>query len=180
MLEKMNKGTQGLPCLHHSVILVDKFKFCDRIDWYCVLDDKNGEALFFDTGHPALTGTQLLREALNIRGISWNATSVFLTHFHVDHSGNLTYCLNNGARRVLFVQPVPYEANSASNFLSWTRSSSVMKNDEQTVAHRFSLSKLLSILICLMERTISLALIRKNAIHSVREKLLLSADMPLK
>lgn len=135
MLEKMDKGGQGLSCLYHSVILVDKFKFCDRIDWYCILDDKNGEALFFDTGHPTLTGTQLLQEALNQRGISWDATSVFLTHFHVDHSGNLTYCLNNGARSVLFIQPVSYDANSASNFLSWTRSSSVMKNDEQTLEH---------------------------------------------
>lgn len=123
------------PDIFHSVISIENFPYCKRLDWYCALDKKNGKALFIDTGHPALMGTSLLDEALQNSGISWNDTCVVLTHFHIDHSGNLSYCLTQGAKEVCFVSPVPYEENSDWDFLIWTRSSKCMQEDVQTHEH---------------------------------------------
>lgn len=134
-LEKVEKNNSAFPYLYHSVVLVDKFKFCDRIDWYCLLDDDQGQALFFDTGHPALMGRDILEKALADRRIPWSSSSVFLTHFHIDHSGNLSYCLDRGAKEAFFIRPIPYTADSAQRFLEWTRSSTAMRDDVQTREH---------------------------------------------
>lgn len=121
--------------LFHSVVEVRNFRLCDRLDWYCILDTRDSRALFIDTGHPALTGTDFLDATLSKNEICWDQVQVFLTHFHVDHSGNLSYCMKQGASEACFVSPVPFSEELADNFLMWTRSSALMRNDIDTHEH---------------------------------------------
>ena len=135
LLEPLRSSEVATPGLFHTIVTVDQFRYCKRLDWYCQVDTNQGKALFFDTGHPALTGMAFFDETLSRNGLRWNQVDIFLTHFHVDHAGNLPYCLNQGVQSASFVAPMPYKDSLPGEFLTWTRSSEVMCNDSDTIEH---------------------------------------------
>jgi glyoxylase-like metal-dependent hydrolase (beta-lactamase superfamily II) len=57
--------------------------------------------LLIDTGWDVLCGHAYIDEAVRRFGIPWENVTIFLTHFHHDHYGNVGYCLERGAQRVL-------------------------------------------------------------------------------
>lgn len=124
-----------VPHLLHSVIHIDGFHFCKRLDWYCIVDKAQGKVLFVDTAHPALTGTEMLDQALERNQIPWGQTTVFLTHFHVDHSGNLRYCLEQGAKEACYLPPMTYHDELIDQYFLWTRSPEALSHDEDTREH---------------------------------------------
>lgn len=134
-LEESGEGHFLSPGIYHSVISTNNFAFCSRLDWYCILDKAKGDVLFVDTGHPKLMGTSLFEKALEKAGASWKQAKVVLTHFHIDHSGNLAFCLESGAESALFIEPVPFRVGSDDAFLRETRSSAIMRNDVRTHEH---------------------------------------------
>lgn len=88
------------PHLFRCSFALDGFHFCERIDLYSIIEP--GErALLIDTGHYDLCGMHFLDDLLAATGTPWEATDIFLTHLHDDHTGNVPYCLDQGARRLM-------------------------------------------------------------------------------
>ncbi len=95
-LISMTEPTEGLI---HAVFKVNDYYFTDRIDRF-LLFDRNKEGLFIDLGHPDLTGTEHLQVMIDRAGISWEKTDAALTHFHIDHVGDLDYFCEQGGRAI--------------------------------------------------------------------------------
>lgn len=88
---------EAMPGLLHAVFDVQNFYFTDRIDRYLVLEP-GAQGLFIDLGHPVFTGSEHLDEMLQRANVSWEHADVAATHFHADHTGNLSYFLEQGGR----------------------------------------------------------------------------------
>lgn len=131
--EPLGEFSKELPGVFHGSVAISNFIMCNRLDWFCVLDQN--KALFIDTGHPSLMGTTFFKEALGISNIPWENVTVFLTHFHIDHAGNLAYCFDSTIKQACFVMPEAFHPNSARNFYMWTRSSSKVRNDQDAREH---------------------------------------------
>lgn len=134
-LQAVGKETTATQGIKHSTVSVKNFFMANRIDWYCFYDKIANHVLFLDTGNPVITGSRFLDKTIQELTVSWENTSVFLTHFHVDHSGNLTYCLDRGSNGAYFIAPDAYDDSLVSQFLSWTRSSDAIRCDEQACQH---------------------------------------------
>lgn len=113
----------------HSVFGIKNFSMCDRLDWYCVVNPVDHTALFFDTGHPVLTGTEMMDSVLHKYDIPWSNVTVFLTHFHIDHSGNFAYCLQQGAKEGCFIEPIAYSDSENNQFFVWTQAPNDLRED---------------------------------------------------
>lgn len=119
----------------HSTVSVKNFFMADRIDWYCFYDRSQNTVLFVDTGNPIITGSDFLDKTLASLNSSWQSTDIFLTHFHVDHAGNLAYCLDKGAKSAYFIAPDTYDDSLVSSFFMWTHSSDVVRGDTDAIQH---------------------------------------------
>lgn len=118
------QGCEIAPHLFWCSFALDGFHFCDRIDLYSIIEP--GErALLIDTGHYDLCGMTFLDDLLAQTGTPWEATDVFLTHLHDDHTGNVPYCLHQGARGLMRGACDPYDPRKVQAFLQETGAAAV-------------------------------------------------------
>ena len=121
---------EDLPGILHSSYSVKNFYFADRIDEFAVVDPGN-EALFVDVGDHDMCGIEFLDGALELEGIPWQNTSVFITHSHDDHDGNAVYCLDRGAKCVYMGALRPYDEAMTAGFL---RATGVDRSGDEDIA----------------------------------------------
>ena len=112
-------GAEIRPHLYRCSFALDGFHFCERIDLYSIIEPGE-QALFIDTGHHDLSGMAFLDDLLAKTGTPWEATDIFLTHLHDDHMGNVPYCLDQGARRVMRGACKPFDPAMVTAFMNDT------------------------------------------------------------
>ncbi len=95
-------GKVCAPGLIHSRFDIQNFHYANRIDLYTLFEAQTTphRALFVDVGFYEFCGTSALDYALCTYGVSWNNARAFITHFHEDHDGNLTYCVKKGLSEI--------------------------------------------------------------------------------
>lgn len=128
----LDVGKNCFPGIKHTIVFIDNFPFCKRIDWYCVVGRQAGQLLFVDTGHPALTGGRILEYARQKADMRWDQVQVFITHFHLDHAGNLPFCLFTGARRAYFQFPVPFQREFPKEIFQWMNIPQSVRDDRES------------------------------------------------
>ena len=134
-LEPLGRQSNQFQGIGHSVISIENFFMANRLDWYCFYDKTDNYVLFIDTGNPLISGSAFLDNALNSYGVGWEDTDIFLTHFHIDHAGNLSYCLKQGARNAFYIAPEVYDDSLVSSFFIWTHASDVIRGDKDAIEH---------------------------------------------
>lgn len=128
-LDSFGSSTTSIRGIKHSSFAVYNFSRCNRIDWYCFFDKAQGRVLLCDSGHPFLSGSRFLDKAIEALDCQWSDTVLFLTHFHIDHSGNLKYCLDKGCHRADFVMPELYDDSLIDDFFIWTGASNAVSEN---------------------------------------------------
>ncbi|MDO5335473.1 MAG: MBL fold metallo-hydrolase [Coriobacteriia bacterium] len=87
------------PNIYHSSYDMEGFPFATRLEQYAIVEPGK-RALIIDTGWYEIIGTTFIDEMMDRFDIPWEKLEIFITHFHIDHEGNLAYCLSKGARVV--------------------------------------------------------------------------------
>lgn len=128
-LDGFGPSTTSERGIKHSSFAVHNFSRCNRIDWYCFFDKAQGSVLLCDSGHPLLSGSKFLDKAIETFDCQWSDATLFLTHFHIDHSGNLKYCLDRGCQRADFIMPESYDDSQVDDFFVWTGSSNTVSEN---------------------------------------------------
>lgn len=114
ILEGVSSGIREYRNIYRSSFDIEGFPFCKRLELYCVAR-RGRDALLIDTGNPDLCGTRALAGVSGMLGVPWEDTSVFMTHFHDDHDGNLPYCVSHHVKTVYSgaVRPATQERKDA-------------------------------------------------------------------
>ncbi len=110
---------EDMPGILHSSYAIDNFYFTDRLDLFAVVEP-GCRALFVDTGHPSICGTEPLDRVVEDFDVPWENVEVFVTHFHDDHDGSLQYLLDRGAGGFFCGPAVPWSEESREAFLHQT------------------------------------------------------------
>lgn len=110
------------PYIYHSSYDIEGFPFASRLEQYCIVEPGK-RALLIDTGWFEITGTAFIDQIVERWDVPWDHIEIFITHFHIDHEGNLAYCLSKGARVVYHGPHMPVTPQRVEDFcvLSGTR-----------------------------------------------------------
>ena len=103
------------PNIYHSSYDMQGFPFATRLEQYAIVEPGK-RALLIDTGWYEITGTRFIDEIVERWDVPWEHIEIFLTHFHIDHEGNLAYCLRKGAREVLHGPHMPVTPQRVEEF----------------------------------------------------------------
>ncbi len=118
LLEGVSSDIKPYSGVYRSSFAISGFPYCRRIELYCIAR-RGKEALFIDTGNPDLCGVRALDGVSTILGVPWEASDVFITHFHEDHDGNVPYCVHKGVKRVYSGAVDPANESRMTRFLTY-------------------------------------------------------------